>query len=564
MGSARPAPQNGSRARGPRSAPPAPLRHRRATGPKAAARPPRLGSSPGPLALPSADTGPPLTCGCRGRLGGCPRSGAMGRRADPARPGPAAAAPPPPSSSLPRMRAPDADAAIPRGRARAPPPCAPPVLGFGCRGQSARARPRGPSSSPPPTPPPRARGPPSTGAPPPTTGGKVGRGRSVLPPPGAPRPGLSRSPHHPARHRGLGPADRTSVAGSGGGHRAGWDGAAPQCLACRFPPPHPPPGRPRACERRRSPGQQNGVGQALRPAGAPGRRRSPRPARPRSQPRCPRAVSGTRGAGRRPPPPGSGYPLPLSAAPRGPAWRPRRAPPPPSRAPAGRAVALRGAAVPSRASRAEPRPPGRGAGCPRPGLSSPGSAAPGQPRSRPPSRRRAARTGPAPARSAGTGRHRRPPQPARPTASRRAVAPSLPSDAGRGLRRQPRGSGRRAAPPPHRHGWAGTGRGAAGAARGCGTGAVLPGPRGGQGRAAAPRGAAAGLGAALPGRTRSPLCPLFPPPPPVPGPAVREPPGVLAPHSPRRAGPPSSRSAHPDRQRPLPSPRCPVGAAFPC
>ncbi|XP_062357961.1 basic proline-rich protein-like [Cinclus cinclus] len=492
MGSASPAP---------------PLPHYR---PQAAARPPRLGSARhsrrwGRSPYWALPQGPPLTCGCRGRLGACPRSGRMGRRADPARPGPAAA-PPPPSSSLPRMRAPDAAAAaIPRGRA--PTPRAPALGVRRPRPISARA----PARACPPHPP--ARAPPPLDGPPLTSReGEVGRGRSVLPPPGAPRPGLPRSPHPPTRHRGLGAAAphlhrrrRQWAVGTGR------DGTGrPRSLAHRSPPPTPTPGRPRACERRRSGRQQNGVGQALRPGGAPGRRQSPCTARHRSRPRCPRAVSGASGAVRRPPPLGSGYPLPLSAAPRGPARRPRRAPPPPSRAPAGRAVALRGAAVQNRGSLAEPRPPGSGAGCPRPGC--PRRAPPlldSRAPTRPPAaeRRAPAPRPPAPPGWAATAAPRN-----RPAAGDGSVATS---DAGRGLRRQPHGSGRRAAP-PHRHGWAGTERGAAGAARGCGTGAVLPGPCGGQGRAAAPRDAAAELAAALPGRTRSPRPPLpfvFPPPP---------------------------------------------------
>ncbi|XP_031981251.1 collagen alpha-1(I) chain-like [Corvus moneduloides] len=289
-----------------------------------------------------------------------------------------------------------------------------------------------------------------------------------------------------------------------------------------------------------------------RVAAAPVHRSAPLPA--------PVPAGGQRGGRRGSPPAPAGLGLPPAIVRRA----PRAGPAPPPRSPAALPRTGGPGRRPPRGCRAEPcepcraSPAGERRRVPAAWLSSPGSAAPGQSRSRPPSRRRAARTGPAPARSAGTGRHRRPPN--RPAAGGGSVATS---DAGRGLRRQPRGSGRRAAPPPHRHGWADTGRGAAGAARGCGTGAVLPGPRGGQGRAAAPRGAAAGLDAALPGRTRSPRPPLpfVSPPPPVPGPAVREPPALLAPRSPRRAGPRSSRSAHPDRERPLPGPRCPAGAA---
>ncbi|XP_066185660.1 serine/arginine repetitive matrix protein 1-like [Sylvia atricapilla] len=478
------------------------------------------------------------------------------RRPGPARPRRRSAAslllPPPHARARRRRRHPA------RARAR-PRPARPRSWGSAAAAnQRARAR---EGLAPPPLLPPRTSTPPST-APPHISGGGGGEGAlSAAPPRRAPaRPGLPRSPHPPTRHRGLGAAARTSIVGGGRGHRAGRDGAAPQCL----PPPLPPPPRRAgrgACERRLSGRQQNGVSQALRPGGAPGRRRPPCTARYSSRRRCPRAVSGAGSAGRRPPPLGSGYPLPLSAAPRGPARRPRRAPPPPSRAPAGRAVGLRGAAVQSRAEPCEPcraSPAGERRRVPAAWLSSPGSAAPGQPRSRPPSRRRAARTGPAPARSAGTGRHRRPPQPARGGRRLRRYlrcGPGSPPPAARV--RAPR---RAAAAPARlgRHG-AGGSRGSAGmwhrggaarAARGAGPGCRPPGCRRG-----------ARLGAARADPLPPPAAALcFSP---HPGPAVREPPAVLAPRSPRRPEPRSSRSAHPGRERPLPGPRCPAGAAFP-
>ncbi|XP_071426695.1 collagen alpha-1(I) chain-like [Pithys albifrons albifrons] len=415
MGSAGPAPQNGSRARGPRSAPPAPLRHRRAKGPRP--QPGRPGSTRhrgrSPCrALTRSRRSP---AGAAGGSAPAPGAGQWGDA--PTRPG---QAPPPPLHRLPPPPSPACARPTPTppsraaARARAPTLRAP---GLGVRPPrpiSARAPAR--ARLPPPAPralPRRA---------PPQRGGGQGALSAAPPRRGPARPGLSRSPHPPARHRGLGPAARTSSAG--GGHQAGWDGAAPQGLTRSFPPSSSPArqaaGLQAAAERRPTKWSRPGPAprRGTRAAAAPAPRSAPLPA--------PVPQGGQRDTGRGSPPAPAGLGLPPAIVRRA----PRAGPAPPPRSPRRPPRTGGPGRRPPRARRAEPcraSPAGESLRVPAAWLSSPGSAAPGQPRSRPPSRRRAARTGPAPARSAGTGRHRRPPQTARPAAPRRAEAPSLPA-----------------------------------------------------------------------------------------------------------------------------------------
>ncbi|XP_058671122.1 basic proline-rich protein-like [Ammospiza caudacuta] len=275
--------------------------------------------------------------------------------------------------------------------------------------QRARAR----AGLPPPLPPPPHEQPPP--CPPPISGGGGGEGAlSAAPPRRAPaRPGLPRSPHPPARHRGLGAAARTSIAGSGRGHRPGRDGAAPQCLPRRSPPPPPHAGQAAGLRTaaERAPTKWSPPG----PAPRRGTRAEPVPVHRSAPLPAPVPAGGQRGGWRGSPPAPAGLGLPPAIVRRA----PRAGPAPSPRSPA----ALPRTGGPGRrrprGCRAEPcepcraSPAGERRRVPAAWLSSPGSAAPGQPRSHPPSRRRAARTGPAPARSAGTGCHRRPPQPAR-------------------------------------------------------------------------------------------------------------------------------------------------------
>ncbi|XP_030360732.1 basic proline-rich protein-like [Strigops habroptila] len=593
-----------------------------------------LGPRPRPAARHRHDTTPAGFGPARLRPGSCrspaaaaagsPPARGAGREGDaPTRPGQAPPAPlrrlpPPPSPACARPTPPS------RRRARPAPARAPPRPALGVRRRPISARPRG--FPPPPITPPiggRPPLPPSVRATPP------GHALSVLPPHGVPRRGRSplRTGHtgsaprtwRHTRPRTLGPLPASQEAAGAPGLR---DGAAGQCLTCgprcprrplTSPPPLPvsPPGRPRGRWAGRGPASANKMESArpCAPAGHPAaaaRRQGP-PAPPRPRSRSQRAASGAEVVGRRPPPPGSGYPLPLSAGPGAPA----ALPPPPTRGPGRRpprGPLCRAVLLPRLA---EPRPPGSGARVPAawlvlagvPPLPDSERRAPALP---PSTERRAA--GPAPARSAGPGRHRRPPSPPRPAGG--------PAEGGGGFVATSRwGPG---SPPPAvrvraprhaaaaparlgRHGAGAAGRGAAaGAAQGCGTGAVLPGLRGGQGRARPPPGvpggelgAAAGLGSArrCPGGPAPPArrCPLFPP---HYDRAVRESPAVPAPRSPPpgrspeqplcalRPAAPAARHSLPGRVLPSPpktpfwsgctlasQPGCgirPVGSPVPC
>ncbi|XP_065546902.1 basic proline-rich protein-like [Lathamus discolor] len=583
MGSALPPlPQNGSRARGPSALrrPRAGRRRRLSARPQASARRP---------AQARHDSGwlrarQPRPGSCRSpaaAAAGSPPARGAGREGDaPTRPG---QAPPAPLRRLPPPPSPACARPAPPSRRRARPALAraPPAPALGVRRRPISARPRELPPSPHPPPPRHPRAAPLT---PPVRAATPGYPHSVLPPPGVPRRARS-----PLRTGHIGSASRTwrhtrpryPHLKRCWGHRAsrrdgaGRGGQAVPHLRAPVPPPAAalppfrfpsrsaagPVGRPRACER-----PQNGVARPCAPAGHPAAaaQRHGQPAPPRSRSRSQRAAIGAGVAGRRPPPPGSGYPLPLSAGPGAPA----ALPPPPTRGPGRRpprGPLCRAVLLPSLA---EPRPPGSGARAPAAWRVLAG--APPLPDSQrrapalsPSAERRAA--GPAPARSARPGRHRRPPPPPRPAGGpAAAAAPSLPPDGGRGLRRQPRGSGRRATPPPHRHGWAGTGRGRPGGGQRSGQrrdvapGRCCPGCAGGRAGPGCPPGCRAGSW--VPPRGSAARCAARADPLPPPAAALCSPP---PPRSSRAGAPDRAATAFPTPGRGPDQPLCTLRAAAP-
>ncbi|XP_038006535.1 basic proline-rich protein-like [Motacilla alba alba] len=340
----------------------------------------------------------------------------------------------------------------------------------GARARPARPRSRGSAAAanqrararaglaPPLPPPPPARAPPPRLPPPNTSGGGGGEGAlSAAPPRRAPaRPGLPRSPHPPTRTAASGPPPAPpSQAAAGGTGRHG-TGRPRSVSPADPPPPHPHAGQAAGLRTaaERAPTKWSRPGPAprrgTRAAPAPVHRSAPLPA--------PVPAGGQRSGWRGSPPAPAGLGLPPAIVRRAPRAGPAPPPRSPRRPPAHRrAGPSPSAGLPCRAVRAlpslaEPRPPGSGAGCPRPGCP---RRAPPLPDSRAPTRPPAAeRRAPAPRPPVPPGRAATAAPRKRPAAGGGSVATS---DAGRGLRRQPHGSGRRAAPPPHRHGWAGHG-----------------------------------------------------------------------------------------------------------